>query len=101
MFRKPNTIINGEVAIKPYYYMRNGLLHVRFTVDKCVKLSPDEEARIKAQLEGRPEQKQNILGKEWNLLTQFAGRTILNDGVMEGDRRTKEMTEEYKNGHKS
>lgn len=101
MFRKPNTIINGEVAIKPYYYMRNGLLHVRFTVDKCVKLSPDEEARIKAQLEGRPEQKQNILGKEWNLLTQFAGRTILNDGVMEGDKRTKEMTKEYKNGHKS
>lgn len=101
MFRKPNTIINGEVAIKPYYYLRNGLLHVRFTVDKCVKLSTDEEARIKAQLEGKPEQKQNILGKEWNLLTQFAGRTILNDGVMEGDKRTKEMTKEYKNGHKS
>lgn len=101
MFRKPNTIINGEVAIKPYYYLRNGLLHVRFTVDKCVKLSTDEEARIKAQLEGKPEQKQNILGKEWNLLTQFAGRTILNDGVMEGDKRTKEMTKEYKNEHKS
>ena len=101
MFRKPNTIINGEVAIKPYYYLRNGLLHVRFTVDKCVKLSTDEEARIKAQLEGKPEQKQNILGKEWNLLTQFAGRTILNDGVMEGDKRTKEMTKEHKNGHKS
>ncbi len=101
MFRKPNTIINGEVAIKPYYYLRNGLLHVRFTVDKCVKLSTDEEARIKAQLEGKPEQKQNILGKEWNLLTQFAGKAILNDGVMEGYKRTKEMTKEYKNGHKS
>lgn len=101
MFRKPNTIINGETAIKPYYYLRNGLLHVRFTVDKCVKLSTDEEACIKAQLEGKPEQKQNILGKEWNLLTQFAGKAILNDGVMEGDRRTKEMTKEYKNGHKS
>ena len=101
MFRKPNTIINGETAIKPYYYLRNGLLHVRFTVDKCVKLSTDEEARIKAQLEGKPEQKQNILGKEWNLLTQFAGKAILNDGVMEGDKRTKEMTKEYKNGHKS
>lgn len=101
MFRKPNTIINGEVAIKPYYYLRNGLLHVRFTVDKCVKLSTDEEARIKAQLEGKPEQKQDILGKEWNLLTQFAGKAILNDGVLEGDKRTKEMTKEYKNGHKS
>ena len=101
MFRKPNTIINGEVAIKPYYYLRNGLLHVRFTVDRCVKLSPDEEVRIKAQLEGKPEQKQNILGKEWNLLTQFAGKAILNNGVMEGDKRTKEMTKEYKNGHKS
>ena len=101
MFRKPNTIINGEIAIKPYYYLRNGLLHVRFTVDRCVKLSTYEEARIKAQLEGKPEQKQNILGKEWNLLTQFAGKAILNDGVMEGDKRTKEMTKEYKNGHKS
>lgn len=101
MFIKPNTIINCEVAIKPYYYLRNGLLHVRFTVDKCVKLSTDEEARIKAQLEGKPEQKQNILGKEWNLLTQFVGKAILNNGVMEGDKRTKEMTKEYKNGHKS
>lgn len=101
MFRKPNTIINGEAAIKPYYYLRNGLLHVRFTVDKCVKLSTDEEDHIKAQLEGKPEQKQNILSKEWNLLTQFAGKAILNDGVMEGDKRTKEMTKEYKNGHKS
>ena len=100
MFRK-STIINGEVVIKPYYYLRNGLLHVRFTVDRCIKLSSDEEARIKAQLEGKPEQKQNILGKEWNLLTQFVGKAILNDGVMEGDKRTKEMTKEYKNGHKS
>ena len=100
MFRKPNTIINGEIAIKPYYYLRNGLLHVRFTVDRCVKLSPDEETRIKAQLEGKPEQKQNILDKEWNFLTQFVGKAILNDGVIEGYKKTKEMTKEYKNGHK-
>ena len=44
-------IVNGDTAIKPYYYMRNGLLHVRFTVDRCVELSKAEENQIKAELD--------------------------------------------------
>lgn len=99
-FKRNNTIINGEIAIKPYWYLRNRLLHVRYTVDRCVKLSEEEEKRIKAQLDGKPELKQDILGKEWNLLTQFAGKPILNDGIREGDKRMAEMTREYQNGHK-
>ena len=31
------TYINGELAIKPYFYYRNGLLHVRYLVDRYKK----------------------------------------------------------------
>ena len=83
------TYINGETAIKPYYYIRNGLLHVRYTVDRCVELSKAEELQIKADLTANSSDKQNILAKSWQLLTVFIGKTIISDGVAELERRIK------------
>lgn len=88
-------IINGDTAITPYYYMRNGLLHVRYTVDRCVELSKEEENRIKAELDGKPEQKQEILGRNWNLLTVTVKRSIISDGIKEGDEKIKELSRKY------
>lgn len=92
---KDRSIINGDTAIKPYYYMRNGLLHVRYNVDRCVELSKDEENRIKSELEGKPEQKQEILGRNWNLLTVMAERSIISDGISTGDEKIKELSRNF------
>ena len=54
------TYINGDIAIKPYYYFRNGLLHVRYTVDRCIELSPDEISRLKTDLTCNPSRKQEV-----------------------------------------
>lgn len=94
-------IINGDIAIKPYYYMRNGLLHVRYTVDRCVELSKAEENQIKAELDGKPEQKQNILSKHWNLLTVMVRKAILTDGIKAGEEKMTELSRKYENGYKN
>lgn len=91
------THICGETAIKPYYYMRNGLLHVRYTVDRCIKLTPSEVTKLKVDITASPEKKQQILAEMWNLLTVMVGRDIIHDGIAELEKRIKE----YENGHKS
>lgn len=91
------THICGETAIKPYYYMRNGLLHVRYTVDRCVELTPSEVAKLKVDITANPEKKQTILEEMWNFLTLSVERKIINDGIAELERRIKE----YENGHKN
>lgn len=84
------THICGETAIKPYYYMRNGLLHVRYTVDRCVELTPSEVAKLKVDITANPEKKQTILEEMWNFLTLSVERKIINDGIAEMERRIKE-----------
>lgn len=91
------TYINGETCIKPYYYMRNGLMHVRYTVDRCIKLTEDEEKRIKDQFKVRPYDKQNILADNWKFLTGCVEREIYLDGIEEGQKRIKELSDGYKN----
>lgn len=85
------TYICGETAIKPYYYMRNGLLHVRYTVDRCVNLTPAEVIKLKVDITANPEKKQQILEEMWNLLTVTVGRDIIHDGIAEMERRIKEI----------
>ena len=96
-------IINGDIAIKPYYYLRNGLLHVRHTVDRAVDLSKDEALRIKAELDSDPANKQQILGREWNLQTVMNEKPILTDGIKAGEDRMKELSSKFggKNGRKN
>ena len=83
------TYINGETCIKPYYYMRNGLLHVRYTVDRCVELSSTEEAKAKVDITLHPEEKQSILAKLWALISKQVGRPIIMDGIAELEKRIK------------
>lgn len=91
------THICGETAIKPYYYMRNGLLHVRYTVDRCVELTPSEVAKLKVDITANPEKKQAILEEMWNFLTLSVERKIIHDGIAELEKRIKE----YENGLKN
>lgn len=84
------THICGETAIKPYYYMRNGLLHIRYTVDRCVELTPSEVAKLKVDITANPEKKQAILEEMWNFLTLSVERKIIQDGIAELERRIKE-----------
>lgn len=84
------TYINGETAIKPYWYLRNGLLHVRYNVDRCVKLSDSEVAELKLQLTASPAEKQSILEKAWKFFTDCVEKPIINDGVAEIEKQIKE-----------
>lgn len=94
-----NTIINGETAIKPYYYMRNGVLHARYTVDRAVELSESEEKEIKEKITLEPYNKQEIFSKLWNLLTVYVGKPIIFDGIKAGEEKMKELTDKVlKNG---
>lgn len=88
-------IINGDIAIKPYYYLRNGLLHVRHTVDRAVDLSKEEALRIKSELDSDPTNKQQILGREWNLQTVMNEKPILTDGIKAGEDRMKELSSKF------
>ena len=94
-------IINGDIAIKPYYYLRNGFLHVRHTVDRAVNLSKDEEMRIKEELNEAPARKQQILGREWNLQTVMNEKPVIMDGIKAAEERIKILSSMFggrKNG---
>lgn len=85
--------INGETAISPYYYYRNGLLHARYMVDRCVRLSENESIELKAKMTKDPARKQDILSDSWNFYTQCVGKAIILDGIAETDKVIKEMSE--------
>jgi hypothetical protein len=90
-------IINSENAIKPYFYLRNSLLHVRYCVDRVVELSEAEEAKIKDEISLEPYNKQKILKDNWNFLTKMVGKSILEDGIAEVNRRIKAKKNGFKN----
>lgn len=86
-----------EIAIKPYYYLRNGLLHIRYSVDRCVQLSDAEATGVKITLASTYD-KQTALAKAWKFFTGNVKKPIIRDGVAELERRIKEYTE---NGRKN
>lgn len=81
-----------EVAIKPYYYYRNGLLHIRYTVDRCIELSPSEQTRLKIELSSTFD-KQTVLSKAWNFFTTCVHKDIIKDGIAEMERRIEHFAE--------
>lgn len=83
------TYINSETAIKPYYYLRNGKLHARYTVDRCVKLSGSEVSMLKDDLTKNPADKQGVLAKAWNFFTVTVGKAIILDGIAELEKQIK------------
>lgn len=81
------THINGETAIKPYYYFRCGVLHARYTVDRAIELTPTESAKLKVDLTSGD--KQEVLGKAWNMFEHTVERPIIQDGIAYVDERLK------------
>ena len=81
------THINGETAIKPYYYFRCGVLHVRYTVDRAIELTPAESAKLKVDM--TTGDKQEILGNTWNMLEKTIERPIIQDGFAYVDKKLK------------
>lgn len=86
-----------ETAIKPFLFIKGNELHVRYTVDRCMKLSSSEVAELKDELTANPAYKQNILEKTWNFLSVTVGKEIIHDGIAELEKQIKE----FRNGHKS
>ena len=73
------TRINGETAIKPYYYFRCGVLHARYTVDRVIELSSTEVAKLKVDM--TTGNKQEVLGKAWNFFENTVEKPIIKDGI--------------------
>ena len=88
---RTKVVVDGEeeIAIKPYYYYRNGLLHIRYNVDRCVELSSAESASLKVTLASTFD-KQTALAKAWNFLTTCVKKPIIRDGITEIEKRIKE-----------
>ena len=86
-FNYPRTEIAGETAIKPYYYIRNNLIHVRYNVDRAIELSNTESAKIKVDLTLDPVHKQEILAKAWNLFEVMVKRPVIKDGIKESEKK--------------
>ena len=78
-------MVNGDVAIKPYLYVRNKMLHVRFTSDKCVALTESEERELYRRLTEHPEKKQEILAEFWSMTANTIERPVY-DGIQVADR---------------
>ena len=61
--------------IKPYYFLRDKVLHVRYNVDEAMKLSDAEADRIKAELdEGGAGCKQDVLARNWQVFEGAVGK---------------------------
>lgn len=84
-----HTYVNGETAIKPYWYLRNELLHIRYTVDRCITLSEAEIIDLKKKLSEKPADKQGILENTWKFFTDCVGKDIIMDGIAELEKRMK------------
>lgn len=103
---KEHRIICNETAEKEYFYFRNGLLHVKYVVDRAIQLTEDEAAHLKASLtcaKDRCEtereeltEKQLILSERWDELEPR--RIVILDGLSEAYRQIEKRKEERKEG---
>lgn len=69
-----------DVRERRYYYLRSGYIHctVRTETDYAVKLSADEEERIKGEITSAPYAKFSRLRDFWNFLTLTKGEKPIN-----------------------
>ena len=86
--------VEGELAIKPYYYFRNGYLHIRYNVDRVIKLSETESAKLKLEMTANPADKQSVLAKAWNFFEKTVCKPVIHDGLKEIEK--KGIFNEYK-----
>ena len=76
-----------ETGIKPVFFLKGKRLFVRYTVDRAVELSTAEESKLKVDMSMNPAQKQQILGREWNLQTVMNEKPIIMDGIKAAEER--------------
>lgn len=86
-FADNRTYIEGELAIKPYYYFRNRHLHIRYNVDRAIELSEDEALKLKNDITENPSYKQSILAKAWSFFEKTVGKPIIHDGLREIEKK--------------
>lgn len=86
-FADNRTYIEGELAIKPYYYFRNGHLHVRYNVDRAIELSEAEALKLKNDMTANPADKQFVLAEAWSFFEKTVGKPILHDGLREIEKK--------------
>ena len=79
--------VEGELAIKPYYYFRNGYLHIRYNVDRVIKLSETESAKLKLEMTANPADKQSVLAKAWNFFEKTVCKPVIHDGLKELEKK--------------
>lgn len=79
--------VEGELAIKPYYYFRNGYLHIRYNVDRVIKLSETEAAKLKLEMTANPADKQSVLAEAWNFFEKIVGKPVIHDGLKEIEKK--------------
>lgn len=91
------TYINGEIAIKPYYYFRNGLLHVRYNVDRCLRLTSKEAHALKDKITDNPDDKQTVLAQAWKEFYESGEKDLILDGVSEIEKTIIELERAEKN----
>lgn len=77
--------VDGYIAIKPYFYIRNKNLHARFTCDKCVELTDTELSNLYKRLDEHPESKQDIFAEVWSVVANLNERPI-KDGIKTADK---------------
>lgn len=90
-----------ETGIKPVFFLKGKRLFVRYTVDRAVELSTAEESKLKVDMTMNPAQKQQILGREWNLQTVMNEKPIIMDGIKAAEERMNELSSSFggrKNG---
>lgn len=87
-----NVYIDGVKVSKPYFYLRNGLLHVKGNFDKCIELSQAEVQNLKDRLNNASygaEEKQDVLYEFWQLCERELKKPVIQDGLSEIERRIK------------
>ena len=90
-----------ETGIKPVFFLKGKRLFVRYTVDRAVELSTAEESKLKVDMSMNPAQKQQILGREWNLQTVMNEKPIIMDGIKAAEERMNILSSRFggrKNG---
>lgn len=87
-----NVYVEGVKVSKPYFYVRNGLLHVKGNFDKCIELSQAEVQNLKDRLNScsyGAEEKQEVLYAFWQFCEKELKKTVIRDGLLEIERRIK------------
>lgn len=85
-----NEVRNGRAIIKPYYYIRNGVIHNRYTLDDCMELSKKEANELYEAITNDPLRKQEILEQAYKKFLEAGEKEVL-DSVL----RMNDMQKEF------